>query len=678
MKMRSVSAACVLAACAGSVFGQITVDGQLTAAEASSYGALKFVQTVPTGFGDNIAVTGCNNSSVGNPAAVTTGVEISIPLADIGSPTGAIRVMAFINDGGHGFVSNQVLPSLPTGFGNLGEPRALDFTTITGNQFATAGTGASSPVIDGTLDAGVYGSALAVQGNRTGFEDDTDAAIDTATGSELDVLYATVANGALNIFIGGNMKSDFTKLELFIDAGEGGVSQLASGATYADVDFGALQRLQGGAEGPGLTFDAGFTPEYYMTFGCGGAPVTHYPNLTVIEGGANPGYLGSATTGSGSGVLSGGNNPNGIQVALNNANIDGVPAICPPAQGNRDNATGSEIDGLYTALDLANGNLYVLITGNLQSNYNKLDLFFDVNGATEGVNVMLNTNPDIDFNGLNAMAGLTFDAGFTADYWMALGNGNQGTQMFANASVLRANGAARNFVGNPLDYGAYNGGTKSAGNDPINFDGVRADIQDGFTANIFCETAPRTCGLPYLSGGSAPNPTPDLIQITLDNRNTAGVTGTVASSSAAAAVTTGVEMRLSLSELGWDGTSDIKITGFINAGNHSFLSNQVIGGLPVGTTNLGSPASVNFANIDGDQFVTVSAGAPACSWQTDNCFADYTNDGGIDGDDVIGFFADWDSANVCADVDGSGGVDGDDVISFFSAWDNAGAGFPGC
>ncbi|MFN9992564.1 MAG: hypothetical protein ACK54H_04400, partial [Phycisphaerales bacterium] len=106
MKMRSVSAACVLAACAGSVFGQITVDGQLTAAEASSYGALKFVQTVPTGFGDNIAVTGCDNSSVGNPAAVTTGVEISIPLADIGSPTGAIRVMAFINDGGHGFVSN--------------------------------------------------------------------------------------------------------------------------------------------------------------------------------------------------------------------------------------------------------------------------------------------------------------------------------------------------------------------------------------------------------------------------------------------------------------------------------------------------------------------------------------------------------------------------------------------
>jgi hypothetical protein len=78
------------------------------------------------------------------------------------------------------------------------------------------------------------------------------------------------------------------------------------------------------------------------------------------------------------------------------------------------------------------------------------------------------------------------------------------------------------------------------------------------------------------------------------------------------------------------------------------------------------------------RFVPGFSNCPSCAWQTDGCFADYTNDDGIDGDDVIAFFADWDSNNSCADVDGSEGVDGDDVILFFSAWDVSGTGLPGC
>jgi hypothetical protein len=72
------------------------------------------------------------------------------------------------------------------------------------------------------------------------------------------------------------------------------------------------------------------------------------------------------------------------------------------------------------------------------------------------------------------------------------------------------------------------------------------------------------------------------------------------------------------------------------------------------------------------------ATGPTCPWQTDGCYADYNNDGGIDGDDVIAFFADWDSSNLCADADASEGVDGDDVIFFFASWDASGGGFPGC
>ncbi|MFZ4575023.1 MAG: hypothetical protein ACOYN0_11535, partial [Phycisphaerales bacterium] len=73
-----------------------------------------------------------------------------------------------------------------------------------------------------------------------------------------------------------------------------------------------------------------------------------------------------------------------------------------------------------------------------------------------------------------------------------------------------------------------------------------------------------------------------------------------------------------------------------------------------------------------------AASGPACAWRADGCFSDYNNDGGIDGDDVIAFFADWDAGLDCGDVDASTGVDGDDVIIFFAAWDAGGIGFPGC
>ncbi|MFZ4576615.1 MAG: lectin-like domain-containing protein, partial [Phycisphaerales bacterium] len=50
------------------------------------------------------------------------------------------------------------------------------------------------------------------------------------------------------------------------------------------------------------------------------------------------------------------------------------------------------------------------------------------------------------------------------------------------------------------------------------------------------------------------------------------------------------------------------------------------------------------------------------------CLANWNNDGSVDGDDVIAFFADWDNNN--GDVNGDGGTDGDDVIEFFGAWDS--------
>jgi len=676
MKIGIASACGLLAACAGMAAAQPVINGSLAGDEAF-YGPIKWFQDTPTGFGDNVAVSGCDNAAVGAPAAVNTGIEISIPLASLGNPAGDIRIVAFVNGGGHDLVSNQVLPGLPassTGF--LGDPRSLNFNSYAGNQFVTAAAGAgSAPVVDGTRGSD-YGTAIAVQTNRTNFEDNNDASGSTCNGSELDSLSTRIVDGKLFIMLAGNLRSDFTKIEIFIDTDAGtGFNNLPFGTTFQDVDFNALARLQGDGVAPGLTFDTGFTADYYMTFGCGGdAPnVTHYPNLANLNTGAGEGYLGNALTGSGSGVLAGGNNPNGIEVAINNANVDGVPAVCPPAQGDVDTATGSELDGVYSYLDAANGFLYVLFTGNLQSNYNNLDMFFDVN-PLEGQNVLNGNNVDIDFNGLNNMGnrngnpGLTFDTGFTADYWLSYRTG-AGPVVYSNAAVLRANGPLVDFNGNNYDYGAYKGGNK-VDNNPTNFNGSRLDPQDGFTPQIFTEFAPGLSGDSLLVDPFNPVGVADVIFVSINNSNVAGVTGSTATGSEL--VTTGVEVKISLAELGWDGVTCPRVTAFVQSSNHQFTSNQVTGGLG-GSANLGTTALVNFASIAGNQFVELCGTTPpGCPWETFGCTADQDGDEDVDSDDIVAFFTNFENGEVCGDQDGDEDVDSDDIVIFFGLFEQGG------
>jgi hypothetical protein len=87
-----------------------------------------------------------------------------------------------------------------------------------------------------------------------------------------------------------------------------------------------------------------------------------------------------------------------------------------------------------------------------------------------------------------------------------------------------------------------------------------------------------------------------------------------------------------------------------------------------GSPNLGVGGSSEFGTVglQGvygiDNLRLVGPGAPVA------CVADWNNDGGVDGDDVIAFFSDWDRG--LADINGDGGTDGDDVIVFFASWDN--------
>ncbi|MBS0195297.1 MAG: hypothetical protein JSR77_00910 [Planctomycetes bacterium] len=56
------------------------------------------------------------------------------------------------------------------------------------------------------------------------------------------------------------------------------------------------------------------------------------------------------------------------------------------------------------------------------------------------------------------------------------------------------------------------------------------------------------------------------------------------------------------------------------------------------------------------------------------CYADFNQDGGIDGTDVEAFFYAWEGGNAASDVNQDGGIDGADVETFFAAWEAGGCG----
>jgi glycosidase len=73
---------------------------------------------------DNSVVVGFNNNNAASQAADvgpgSTGIELAIPLSLLGNPGGQIKVFADINGSSEGYLSNQLLPGLPSGIPNLG------------------------------------------------------------------------------------------------------------------------------------------------------------------------------------------------------------------------------------------------------------------------------------------------------------------------------------------------------------------------------------------------------------------------------------------------------------------------------------------------------------------------------------------------------------------------------
>jgi PEP-CTERM motif len=304
---------------------------------------------------------------------------------------------------------------------------------------------------------------------------------------------------------------------------------------------------------------------------------------------------------------------------------------------------GSEIDQVFATV--SGGRLFVLIGGNLESNFNKLEVFIDavpggvnqLNGSSLPAHVdpyCCGSNPPS--GALQQLSGLRFDAGFEADRYLTFSNG---VHAFGNPQLQRWTLSA---------YYADLAGGVAGGKSEVGFQyqalGVESGLQQGEPIdqlNNGCTSpADTNCAPPEHEFAEPIDTINDPantkghrdflnnvgLRMAIDNSNTVGVNaGTGAATGNPQAVVTGIEFSLPLAELG-NPLGDIKLTAFINSGPHSFISNQ-FSGVGVLRSNLGGDmGAINLATIAGDQFVTIPHVGVA---------GDYNHDGVVDAADYV-------------------------------------------
>lgn len=251
--------------------------------------------------------------------------------------------------------------------------------------------------------------------------------------------------------------------------------------------------------------------------------------------------------------------------------------------------TGAELDAGYATI--VGGRLYVLLTGNIDP-VQTLDVFID--SVPGGENVLSNV-PSYDAGRSANFNGMTFDAGFTADYHLfARFGGVTTTDPFTAAFVARQGGAAAMVPGS-----------------------------DGATANTVALQASGTIAPGDIGANASGTALTQALAFAINDNNGAGVAGgtAAANGAAAAAVTTGIEFSIALADLGNPAPgSVIRIFAAINNTDHNFLSNQLLGGVPAPQVSLGgdgaagftgSLAGINLNNFAGDQFFSVTVPAAA-------------------------------------------------------------------
>jgi hypothetical protein len=231
---------------------------------------------------------------------------------------------------------------------------------------------------------------------------------------------------------------------------------------------------------------------------------------------------------------------------------------------------GSELDAAYVHID--NGRLYLMLTGNHEPNFNKLEVFFDT--VPGGENTFSGT-PDYDyFDGTvwisSNLQGFTLDAGFNADYHLFSRWGGQDHPPY-EVDFVNRQGGTNIMVPGSADVGSNEVGFISTGVIPAGAPGIG----------------------PNASGPALTQP----LEFAINNNNTGGVIfgSDAADQDAAAAVTTGMEFSVALVDLGITAESggSFLISAMIDNSNHNYLSNQFLHGLTPPQWNLGGDGMGN-------------------------------------------------------------------------------------
>ena len=240
---------------------------------------------------------------------------------------------------------------------------------------------------------------------------------------------------------------------------------------------------------------------------------------------------------------------------------------------------GGELDAAY--LSIVGDRLFIGITGNVETDsFNKLSLFIDSRAGGENT---LSAAPNYDFGDVSSNLGaVSFAPGFDADFHLF---GRAGFGNFEVDFVDRQGGISSNVL-------------SSTGSAALSGD---------------FGTAVGAIGLSTGTGSGVTGPAAALpIDFALNNSNIAGVTaGTGAAIAAdALAVTTGAEFSIALSDLGANPGDVIDIVATYSNGDYNFFSNQFLGGLPAGSSNLGADGAGNFVSDASGTALDLSSLAP--------------------------------------------------------------------
>ena len=217
---------------------------------------------------------------------------------------------------------------------------------------------------------------------------------------------------------------------------------------------------------------------------------------------------------------------------------------------------GNELNAAYTCV--TNNRLYLMLTGNIEANWNKLEIFFDTSDAVT-TNVLNTTDAD---DGAN-LDGLTFDTGFEPDYHCYFRRGD-GQAYF---SLIDLSSQSNSTYGSLFN---LTGSATTATNGPANDYYMKIGYNDSNTGGVTNST-----------------------DAAADQHWTNSLHG--------------LELSIDLRDLG-NPTGQIKMMAMINNGNRNYLSNQTLPGLPAGSGSLENPINVDFNAIAGDQFTVVDVG----------------------------------------------------------------------